>query len=70
MTDRTGLYIIVLLTLMKSCDIHRGVNKIQEKMKSLETKVDGFQLKEEISFGKTNKFYTINGQKAYTEKQF
>jgi hypothetical protein len=67
MTTRIGLYIMVFLTAISSCEINHRTVKMREQLDALEKKVENapIKLQEEVIGDQTNTFYQINGQKAY-----
>ena len=64
-TDRTGLYIMVFLAMMYGCNVDDRTRDIKKKVNGLEQKMEDAKptLREE----KGQKFYEINGQRAYIE---
>ncbi len=65
MTDRTGLYIMMVATMLSSCSTHFRTVDMEKKINGLEEKMEDAKptLKEENG----QKFYVLNGQRAYIE---
>ena len=67
-TERPGLYIMVFLAMMSSCSSDSRTKRMETELNTLKTRIESTspQLKEEVAGTKTNRFYEIHGQRAYT----
>ncbi|MEK6927279.1 MAG: hypothetical protein AABX11_02500 [Nanoarchaeota archaeon] len=81
MTDRTGLYIMVAITALISMSNDTSLDKANERLELMQKEIRGlreaisvpveqpkspvYYLKEEVVGTKTNRFFEVNGLKAY-----